>query len=118
MGDGRETRLADRTAHAHRGPRIRGFDAAVVGAGGGMVRASRETSPLAVHATIPPVLHGVVAAVAQSSCDLGPSLSHLVDHALDHQPLLGGDGFTVQRRLQILVEALPTLLGRPIVHVL
>jgi hypothetical protein len=78
----------------------------------------RETSSLAVHAAVPPVLDCIVAAVAESSGDLRPSLAHLIDHALDHQALLGGDGIPIQRGLQVLMESLPALLGRPVVHVL
>lgn len=78
----------------------------------------RETSSLAVHAAVPPVLNCIVAAVSKASCNLGPALAHFVDHPLDHQALLSRDGLTVQRGLEVLVEALPALLGRAVVHVL
>lgn len=83
-----------------------------------MTGAGVETSSLAIHAAVPPVLDGIVAAVAESASDLRPTLSHVVDHALDQQAFLGRDGLTVQRRLQVLVEAFSALLGRAKVHVL
>lgn len=64
-----------------------------------------------VHASIPPVLYGVVASSSQSSRDLGPTLSHLGDHLLDHDTFLGGDGVVVEVRLQVLVVSLSALLG-------
>lgn len=113
----RETRTADRTGQRRR-PRIRSLDTAAVrcarerGGGGG------KTTALAVHAAIPPVLDCVVTAVTQSTSDLSPALAHVVHHALDHQALIGRNGLAVQRGLEVLVESLPALLGRPVVHVL
>lgn len=66
-----------------------------------------------VHASIPPVLYGVVASSSQSSRDLGPSLSHLGDHLLDHDTFLRGDRVMVEIRLQVLVVSLSALLGGP-----
>lgn len=65
-----------------------------------------------VHPTIPPVLHGVVAAAAKSPCDLCPSLAHLSDHLFDQNPLFGGDGVMIEIGLQVLVIPLSALLWR------
>jgi hypothetical protein len=32
---------------------------------------------------------------SETSGDLSPALSHFVDHALDHQAFVGGDGLSV-----------------------
>lgn len=53
-------------------------------------------SPLSpVHATVPPILDCIVASVAQSSCNLGPSLAHLLYQLFDHFTFLSGDGFMI-----------------------
>lgn len=52
------------------------------------------------------------------SGDFSPSLAHVIHKALNQQPLLNGNGLPVERGLEVLVETLPALLGRPIVHVL
>lgn len=74
----------------------------------GMVVASSS----AVHAAIPPVLDGVVAASAKAAGDLGPALAHFANHLLDENALLGSDGVMVEVGFQILVETFATLLGR------
>jgi len=63
-----------------------------------------------VHAAVPPILHSVVTAAMKASCNLCPTLAHLTDHALDHQPLFGGDWLKVESWLEILVVSLATLL--------
>lgn len=110
--------VRDRVASAvdHGCAGIGSFHSAAVGSGGAVGR--REASSLAVHAAVPPILDGVVAAVAESAGDFGPALAHLVDHAFNHQALLGGDGLAVQRGLQVLMESFAALLGRSEVHVL
>ena len=85
------------------------------GGGGGVGTAVVETLS-SVHAAIPPVLDGVVASAMQSASNLGPPLAHLGDHPLNQDTLLGRDGIQVQRRLEILVEPLTALLGRPGLH--
>lgn len=80
--------------------------------------AGRETSSLAVHAAIPPVLDSIITAVAQSACNLCPTLAHLIHHVFNHQTLVSRNGLAVQRGFEVLVESLPTLLGRAVVHVL
>ena len=55
---------------------------------------------------------GVVAAATEPSRDLGPALSHLGDHLLDENALLGSDGIMVKVGLEVLVETLTALLGR------
>ena len=116
VGDGPRPSSEARARGAHdRGPGIGGLDAAGVGARDG---GRGDAAALAVHAAIPPVLDGVVAAVAQAAGDLCPTLAHLIHHALDHQALVGRDGFPVQRGLEVLVEALTALLGRAEVHLL
>ena len=72
-----------------------------------------DQPPSPVHATIPPVLDGVVASSIQSSRNLGPSLAHLVHQSLDEDAFFWGDGVMAQGRFEVLVESLPTLLGRP-----
>lgn len=69
-------------------------------------------APSPVLATIPPVLHGVVAAAVELACDLGPLLAHLSDQALNDLALFGSNGLVVERGLEVLVEALAALLGR------
>ena len=64
-----------------------------------------------VHSTVPPVLDGIVTAASQTTCDLGPALTHLGDHLLDENALLGSDGIMVEVRLEVLVETLAALLG-------
>lgn len=78
----------------------------------------RDTAALAVHAAIPPILNGVVAAVTEAASNFSPTLAHLIDHAFDHKTLVGRNGFPIQRGLEVLVEAFPTLLRRAVVHVL
>lgn len=67
--------------------------------------------PPTVHAPIPPVLDGIVTATAQATRNLGPSLAHLGHHLLDEEAFLRGDGLVIEVGLQVLVEALATLLG-------
>lgn len=62
-----------------------------------------------VHASIPPVLHGVVAASSESSGDLSPSLSHLCNHLLDQDALLRCNGIVVEVGLEVLVISLSAL---------
>lgn len=118
MGDGGIPRATDRAAHAHGSARIRSFYSAVTGAAGMRRARRRQSSSLPVHATIPPVFDSIVAPVAQSSSDFSPPLAHFMHEALDNQPLLDGNGLPVERRLEVLMETLTALLGRPIVHVL
>lgn len=113
----RETRAADGTSQGG-STRVGSLNTAAVrctseGSGRG-----GKTTTLAVHAAIPPVLNCVVAAVPQSTSNLSPALAHVVHHALDHQAFISRNGLAVQRRLEVLVESLPALLGRPVVHVL
>ena len=63
----------------------------------------------AVHATIPPVLDGIVAAAVEAASNLGPALAHLSHQALDQGALFGRDGIVVKRGLEVLMEPLPTL---------
>lgn len=106
-------RVASSVDHGSAG--IRSFHSAAVRPG---AVGRREASSLAVHAAVPPILDGVVAAVPESAGDFGPALAHLVDHAFDHQALLSRDGLAVQRGLQILMKSFTALLGRSEVHVL
>ena len=69
-----------------------------------------------VHAAVPPVLDGVVAAVLHHACDLGPLLANAGDLLLDEAALLLGDGAVVEVGLEVLVPALAALLGRARVH--
>ena len=96
---------------------VRSFDFPIAGPGRAG-RRDRKASSFSVHASVPPILDCVVAAVSQSASDFGPSLAHIFYHAFNHQALLGGNGLSIQRRLQVLVESFPALLGRSKVHVL
>src|SRR3569833_238132 len=70
--------------------------------------------PLApVQASVPPVLDRVVAPSAQVPRDLGQPPAQSLDQALDQQALVGRDGAVVESRCQVLVVALPALLGCP-----
>lgn len=62
-------------------------------------------------ATIPPVLHRIVAASLESPCDLSPPLTHLGHHLLNHLSLIRRDRVVVQCRLQVLMISLSALLG-------
>lgn len=64
----------------------------------------------AVHATIPPVLDGVVTSSSQAARDLCPTLAHLGHHLLDEDAFFRRDWVVVQIWLQVLVESLATLL--------
>lgn len=66
----------------------------------------------AVLASIPPILHRVVAAAVQTSCNLCPPLADLVDENLYLDTLLGCDGLMVECGLEVLVESFPALLRR------
>lgn len=66
----------------------------------------------AIHATVPPILDGVIAAPTQPARDLCPTFAHFSHHLLDKHALLGGDWLVVEVGLQVLVIALATLLGR------
>lgn len=117
---GRES-SAEGAAVDGRSPRVWCLDTAAIGCareGSGGGSRGRKTPPLAVHAAIPPVLDGVVTAVAQSAGNLGPTLAHVGHHAFDQQSLFSGNGLAVEGRFEVLVEALPTLLRRAVVHVL
>ena len=70
-------------------------------------------SSSAVHTAVPPVFDGIVAPSTQAASDFSPSFAHLGDHLLDENALLWSDGFMVQVGLQVLMEPLPALLGRP-----
>ena len=59
---------------------------------------------------VPPVLDVVVAAVVQLPRDVSPPLAHLLHKLLNNAALLGRDGIVPQRRFQVLVVPLPTLL--------
>jgi hypothetical protein len=61
---------------------------------------------------VPPVLHSVVGAALEPPCDLSPPLAHFGDQLLDQLALFGRDGLVVQRRLEILMKPLATLLWR------
>jgi hypothetical protein len=76
----------------------------------------RDTAALAVHATIPPILNGVVATVTEAASDLSPTPAYLIYHAFDNKAFIGRNGFAVQGGLEVLVEAFPTLLRRAVVH--
>lgn len=65
-----------------------------------------------VHASIPPILHGIVAAAAEPASDLCPPLAHLGDHLLDHDAFLRSNGVMVEVGLEVLVEALSALFRR------
>jgi len=65
-----------------------------------------------VLAAIPPVLHCVVTSTLESSCDLGPPLAHLCNHLLNKVSFFRGDRVMIQRRLEVLMVAFATLLGR------
>ena len=74
--------------------------------------ATMMTPSPSIHSTIPPVFNGIVASATQSSSDFGPSLAHLRNHLLNQKTFLGSDGIMIEIRLQVLVEALPTLFRR------
>lgn len=63
----------------------------------------------AIHASVPPILHGIVAASTKSPGNLGPPLSHLGDHLLNQHTLLCRNRLMIQVRLQVLMEPFPTL---------
>ena len=71
-----------------------------------------------IHATIPPILHRVVATIAEATCDFCPSLSHFLHQLLNHLSFRGGNRFVVERWFQVLVIPLATLLWRPMLHML
>lgn len=78
----------------------------------GRLTRSHGCTPALVGAAIPPVLDGIVAAaVVQQPRDLGPFFADLVDQLLDHLALLLGDWALVETGLEVLVVALPALLG-------
>jgi hypothetical protein len=66
-----------------------------------------------VDTSIPPVLDRIVAAARKSPGDLGPPLPDFSNEPLDQFPLFGGNGLVVECGLQVLMEALPALFGRP-----
>src|SRR6266567_1556425 len=61
-------------------------------------------------ATVPPVLHCVVASSLESSGDLCPPLPHLLDQPLDLLAFLRGDWLMVQTGLEVLVVSFSALL--------
>lgn len=67
----------------------------------------------AIHATIPPIFHGIVASAAQTSRNLSPSLAHLCDHLFDEYAFVGRDWVMVEVGLEVLMESLATLLWAP-----
>ena len=48
-------------------------------------------SSAAIHSTIPPILHCVVASSMKPSGDLGPSLAHFANQLLNDLTFLGSD---------------------------
>lgn len=97
MGDGGESRAEDGAA-GQRGAVVWRLDAAVGSARVSLGRRAHgvKASALAVHAAVPPVLHGVVAAVPKSPRNLRPALAHLANHAFNHQALFRRDRLAVQ----------------------
>ena len=73
--------------------------------------AAEDETTTAVHAAIPPVFNGIIAAPMQSTGNLGPTLAHFGDHAFYLEALFGADGFVVEGRLEVLVISFATLLG-------
>jgi hypothetical protein len=63
-----------------------------------------------VHATVPPVLDGVVAPIAQPSCNLSPPFAHLFNQLFNHLSFTRIDWFVVQIGFEVLVVAFSTLL--------
>jgi hypothetical protein len=74
-----------------------------------LVLAIRVPLP-SVLSAVPPILHGIVGATFEPPCDLSPPLAHLGDQLLDQLALFRSNGLVVQRRLEVLVKAFPTLL--------
>lgn len=113
-----------RVAVSNWGSRIWCIDAATIWCarkGNGSVSRKRralQTPSLATHAAIPPILDRVVTAVTQLAGNLGPTLARVIHLVCYQQTLLGRNRLMVQRRLELLVEALSTLLGGPVEHVL
>jgi hypothetical protein len=52
-------------------------------------------APSSVHATIPPILHGIIAPAIESSCDLSPPFSHLGNQTLNLETFFGADWFMI-----------------------
>lgn len=67
-------------------------------------------SSSSIHASVPPVLHSIVATTSQSARDFGPALTHFGHHSLNLATLLVGDGIMVEVGFQVLMVALSALL--------
>jgi hypothetical protein len=74
-----------------------------------LVRSLRVALP-SVLASVPPVLHCVVAASLESPCNLCPPLAHLGHHLLDQLALFRRNWIVVKCRLEILVVSFSALL--------
>lgn len=69
-------------------------------------------SSASVDTSVPPVLDGIIASSVELSCDLGPSLSHLLDQFFDDETFLRGDRVVVEVWLEVLVVSFAALLWR------
>lgn len=76
-----------------------------------MGRTSTFVTLAAVLAAVPPVFDGIVAPAVESTGDLSPTLAEQLHETLDLEALGRSDGLMVESRLEVLVEALATLLG-------
>jgi len=65
-----------------------------------------------VHAAVPPVFDRVVTAAVEAAGYLCPTLPHFSYQTLDHRPFLWRDRVVVERRFEVLVEALAALFWR------
>ena len=70
---------------------------------------SNHDATATIHAAVPPILYGIVASAWKSSCDFGPSLSHLCDQLLNKLAFLRCDRLMAQSWLQVLMIPLPAL---------
>src|SRR6266516_92854 len=75
--------------------------------------ATNHLTPPSVQASIPPILHSIVAPSMQTPCDFCPALSHFSNHSFYHSTFLRTDRLMVQRGFQILMIPFTALLWRP-----
>lgn len=73
--------------------------------------ATNDQASPSIHASIPPILHCIIAASVQSAGNLGPAFAHLAHELLDEYALLRTDWLMIERRFEILMESFAALLG-------
>lgn len=92
-----EGKLMRNRCRSSKQQRLNVFIKVLVGTGASLTPDNEATT--AVHATVPPIFHCIVASARKMACNLGPALSHMPDQSLNRLTFGGRDGSMIQARL-------------------